>query len=60
MDKKVDYKLIDSPRVGDHIWWITDNSKFISQYPNWSITIDLEEIITDIYANTKQTIQNIQ
>ncbi len=60
LDKKVDFKLIDSPRVGDHIWWITDNSKFISQYPNWSITIDLEEIITDIYANTKQTIQNIQ
>ena len=56
LDKKVDFKLVNSSRVGDHIWWITDNSKFISQYPNWSITIGLEEIITDIYANTKHTI----
>jgi CDP-paratose 2-epimerase len=57
--KKVDFKIVGSPRVGDHIWWITDNSKFISQYPNWSITIDLEAIINEIYANTKQTIKNV-
>ena len=34
LDKKVDFKLIDNPRVGDHIWWITDNSKFIKDYFN--------------------------
>ena len=55
--KKVNFKIVDSPRVGDHIWWITDNTKFISQYPNWSITIDLEAIINEIYASTKQIIQ---
>ena len=57
LDKKVDYKFIDSPRIGDHIWWITDNSKFISQYPNWFITFDLEGIINDIYSNTIQNVQ---
>jgi len=56
LGKKVDFKLADSPRLGDHIWWITDNSKFISQYPNWSITVALEEIITEIHENTKDTI----
>jgi hypothetical protein len=35
------------------MWWITDNSKFISHYPNWSINISLEEIITEINANAK-------
>lgn len=57
LGKEVEHEIMDNARIGDHIWWITDNSKFISQYPNWSITIDLEEIITEIYANTKQTIQ---
>ena len=56
--KKVEFNIIDSPRVGDHIWWITDNSKFISQYPNWSITIGLNQIITEIWSNTKQIKNN--
>lgn len=51
LDKHVDFKLVDSPRVGDHIWWITDNSKFVSQYPNWAVKISLEEIITEISKN---------
>jgi len=53
LGKKVNYKIVEKPRVGDHIWWITDNSKFISHYPNWSIIIRLEEIITEINANAK-------
>jgi CDP-paratose 2-epimerase len=57
LGKKVEYVVIDNPRIGDHIWWITDNSKFISHYPNWSITIDLEEIITEINANAQQNTQ---
>lgn len=59
LDKKIKYNLLEKPRVGDHIWWITDNSKFIYQYPNWSITIDLVQIINEIYANTRTTIQEV-
>ncbi len=59
LGKKVEFEVLDNPRVGDHIWWVTDNSKFISQYPDWSITNDLEEIITEIYANTLQTIDEV-
>lgn len=55
----MEFEVVDKPRVGDHIWWITDNSKFISQYPSWSITIDLEKIITEIYANTKQHFKDV-
>lgn len=54
LGKNIDFTVLDEPRIGDHIWWITDNSKFISHYPNWSITNDLEKIITEIYANTQQ------
>jgi CDP-paratose 2-epimerase len=51
--KKIDYEIIEHPRVGDHKWWITDNSKFISHYPNWSIKFSLNEIISEISATAK-------
>lgn len=35
-------------RVGDHIWWITDFSKFKKFYPNWKINYSLENIIHKI------------
>jgi CDP-paratose 2-epimerase len=34
-----------SKRKGDHLWYITDYSKFVYDYPNWHITINLEEIL---------------
>lgn len=49
--KKIKYEILPSSRVGDHIWWISDNSKFISHYPNWDININLDEIITEIHDN---------
>lgn len=29
------WEYIDTPRVGDHIWWISDVSKFKKDYPEW-------------------------
>lgn len=52
--KKTDYVILDKPRVGDHLWWISDNSKFKSHYPNWSITFDLKDIINDIFDHSKK------
>jgi len=46
---KIIYKLVDENRIGDHKWWITDNSKFINDYPNWKITKNLSDIIKEIY-----------
>ena len=57
--KKTDYVILDNPRVGDHIWWISDNSKFINHYPNWKIQISLEGIIKEIYECSVQTNQNV-
>lgn len=36
-------------RTGDHPWWVTDNSRFMSDYPDWSINLSLEQIYDDIY-----------
>lgn len=35
-------------RVGDHIWYVTDNTKFETHYPSWALTYDIERIVDDI------------
>jgi CDP-paratose 2-epimerase len=49
--RRIDYKIVEKHRVGDHKWWITDNSKFLNHYPNWAITYNLIDIIEDIKRN---------
>ncbi|MDC0408207.1 NAD-dependent epimerase/dehydratase family protein [Candidatus Pelagibacter sp.] len=48
---KVNLKLINKARVGDHIWWITNNSKFKKDYPNWKQNYDIKKIIKELIKN---------
>lgn len=43
----------DEPRVGDHIWYVTDLSKFKSHYPEWDITYDMEATLRDLCAHVR-------
>ena len=45
--KKMNYE-IGPEREADHIWWISSVSKARHHYPDWSISIGLEEIFKDI------------
>tara|TARA_B110000008_G_scaffold79103_1_gene80803 strand:- start:1505 stop:2575 length:1071 start_codon:yes stop_codon:yes gene_type:complete len=45
---KVNLKFIDKSRVGDHIWWITNTSKFKKDYPNWKQNYDIKKIIKEL------------
>jgi len=45
--KKLDYS--EGPeRESDHIWWISDISKFKSHYPKWGVTKNLDFIFNEI------------
>jgi CDP-paratose 2-epimerase len=39
----------DENRIGDHIWYVSDLSKFKSRYPNWNIRYDVNQILHEIY-----------
>lgn len=44
-----DYKIDPQNRIGDHLWYISDLSKFQEDYPQWpGITISLDETILQI------------
>jgi CDP-paratose 2-epimerase len=49
--KKLNWKYLDQNRKGDHICYISNLAKFRSDYPNWSITIGLDEILRQIIAD---------
>lgn len=41
-----DYTVLEENRIGDHIWYISDLTKFQTDYPQWpGITISLQETI---------------
>ncbi len=50
--KKMDYSYIEDNRIGDHIWWISDMTKFKSHYPQWDYKYDLKDILIEIYQNS--------
>ncbi len=47
--KKLQYTYTDNNRSGDHIWYISDVSKFQSHFPNWHYTYTIQDILKDIY-----------
>ncbi len=49
IDMKTNY--VDENRIGDHIWWISDISKFKQAYPAWTQSYNLEQIIHEIVDN---------
>jgi CDP-paratose 2-epimerase len=48
------YTISEKNRIGDHIWYISDLGKFKTHYPNWNITIDLEETIKQMVKFEKK------
>ncbi|MGA7936313.1 MAG: NAD-dependent epimerase/dehydratase family protein, partial [Kovacikia sp.] len=47
--RELNYSYLEDNRIGDHIWYISDLSKFKSRYPDWSITYDVPRILQEIY-----------
>jgi len=48
LGKKAKYEYKDENRVGDHIWYISDVSKFRNHYPDWIFTYSIDDILKEI------------
>lgn len=47
--KKMKYSYIENNRIGDHIWYISDVSKFKKRYTEWTYRYNLNDILLQIY-----------
>jgi CDP-paratose 2-epimerase len=47
--EKIDWTYRDESRMGDHIWWIGDNGRFQSHYPEWKLEYDVRRILEEIH-----------
>ncbi|MGC2697268.1 MAG: NAD-dependent epimerase/dehydratase family protein [Candidatus Angelobacter sp.] len=43
------WEYVPTNRVGDHIWWISDISKFQSHYPGYELKFDTRAILREIH-----------
>jgi CDP-paratose 2-epimerase len=48
---KLDYKISKDNRIGDHIWYISDVTKFKEHYPNWEYKYDIDMIINEMITS---------
>lgn len=47
--RKLSCRYVESNRIGDHIWYVSDVRKFRAHYPAWEYRYDLRAILAAIY-----------
>ena len=57
--RQLDWTYSDTNRIGDHQWWISDVGKFLSHYPTWQLTYDIEAICREIYESAGDRLMEV-
>jgi CDP-paratose 2-epimerase len=47
--RRLTWSYEETNRIGDHIWWISDVSKFQRHYPAWRYRENLVEVLEEIH-----------
>jgi CDP-paratose 2-epimerase len=56
---KISYSYSETNRIGDHIWYISDVSKFKNHYPGWSWKYDLETTLVEMHDKMKARVSAV-
>lgn len=54
LGKKANYELSPENRIGDHMWYISDVSKFKKHYPDWDFEYDIDAILKEMCEAVKK------
>ena len=52
--KKMKWSYSETNRIGDHIWYISDVSKFKRHYPDWDFTYNMGDMLEQIYVQMRE------
>ncbi|HET7872377.1 MAG TPA: NAD-dependent epimerase/dehydratase family protein [Terriglobales bacterium] len=50
----LEWDYVPEPRTGDHIWWISDISKFQNHYPGYQLRYDVPAILREIHQQNRK------
>ncbi|HEY0428219.1 MAG TPA: NAD-dependent epimerase/dehydratase family protein [Pyrinomonadaceae bacterium] len=50
---QMSYTYSDTNRIGDHIWYISDVSKFKQHYPGWNFKYNLQDTLEQIFEELR-------
>jgi CDP-paratose 2-epimerase len=48
---KMNFSYAETNRIGDHIWYISDVSKFKTHFPTWRYKFNLENTLVEMFNN---------
>ncbi len=43
------WEYLEQHRRGDHVWWVSDNSRFKAHYPMWTVEYDVRQILEEMF-----------
>ena len=52
--RRLNWSYVEQNRKGDHIWWISDLTRFQSLYPEWRLRHSIAEIIAEIFERNRE------
>ncbi|MBU0634243.1 MAG: NAD-dependent epimerase/dehydratase family protein [Candidatus Omnitrophica bacterium] len=52
LGKKLVYEYSEKNRIGDHVWYISDISKFKKHYPEWRMRYTMDKILEELCSKT--------
>jgi len=52
--RQLSWKYSEANRIGDHIWYVSDTSKFREHYPQWIQQYDVQHLLVDIYEKNAE------
>ena len=47
--RPMNLNYVDENRIGDHIWYISDLTRFKTRYPNWTQHYGIQKILNEIF-----------
>jgi CDP-paratose 2-epimerase len=51
--KPLQWAYSDQNRTGDHIWWISDLTRFQSHYPEWQLRYSIVDILREMHEENR-------
>lgn len=52
--RELSWSYEEKNRIGDHVWWVGDNGRFESDYPDWRLEYDIGRILEEMYEANRE------